>query len=190
MDDNANEGSSVLIARSPRSKCHGRTTGCTSSLTTPQRRRLSSTPGTPRASPSTPRRREPKSVQLPGNESGADTQITTLITTHHHKDHSGGNEKFVRSAAVPGCVEAERQLSLHQGIQAYGGSSQAPGTNKVVKDGQTFKIGQDIDVKWVEPYVMWMSTDDRCLHTPCHTQDSTCFFIEDKKTDQRGVFTG
>lgn len=88
-------------------------------------------------------------------------KITTLITTHHHKDHSGGNEKF---------------LSLHQDIEAYGGSSQAPGTNKVVKDGQTFKIGQDIDVK--------------CLHTPCHTQDSTCFFVEDKKTDQRGVFTG
>lgn len=30
----------------------------------------------------------------------------------------------------------------------------------------------------------------RCLHTPCHTQDSTCFYLEDKKADQRGVFTG
>ena len=33
-------------------------------------------------------------------------------------------------------------------------------------------------------------THCRCLHTPCHTQDSICFFIEDKKTKQRGVFTG
>ena len=28
------------------------------------------------------------------------------------------------------------------------------------------------------------------LHTPCHTQDSICFYVEDKKTGQRGVFTG
>lgn len=30
----------------------------------------------------------------------------------------------------------------------------------------------------------------RCLATPCHTQDSICFYIEDKKTSERGVFTG
>lgn len=91
----------------------------------------------------------------------AGVKVTTLITTHHHFDHSGGNEKF---------------LSLHGELKAYGGSSQAPGTNLFVKEGDTFKIGQDIDV--------------RCLHTPCHTQDSICFFIEDKKTNERGVFTG
>lgn len=33
-------------------------------------------------------------------------------------------------------------------------------------------------------------TMSRCLHTPCHTQDSICFYIEDKKTNERGVFTG
>ncbi|KAK8858538.1 hydroxyacylglutathione hydrolase [Kwoniella newhampshirensis] len=88
-------------------------------------------------------------------------EVTTLLTTHHHDDHSGGNTKF---------------LSLHSGLRAYGGSKQAPGTNTIVKEGDTFKIGQDIDVK--------------CLHTPCHTQDSICFFLEDKKANQRGVFTG
>jgi len=88
-------------------------------------------------------------------------KVTTLITTHHHDDHSGGNTKF---------------LSLHSGLKAYGGSDKAPGTNTIVKEGDTFKIGEDIDVK--------------CLHTPCHTQDSICFYIEDKKTNQRGVFTG
>ncbi|EIW73671.1 hypothetical protein TREMEDRAFT_25740 [Tremella mesenterica DSM 1558] len=87
-------------------------------------------------------------------------KVTSLITTHHHNDHSGGNEKF---------------LSLHPGINAYGGSSKSAGTNVVVGDGDTFKIG-NIDV--------------RCMHTPCHTQDSICFFVEDKETDQRGVFTG
>jgi len=32
--------------------------------------------------------------------------------------------------------------------------------------------------------------DIRCLATPCHTQDSICFYLEDSKTNQRGVFTG
>jgi glyoxylase-like metal-dependent hydrolase (beta-lactamase superfamily II) len=32
--------------------------------------------------------------------------------------------------------------------------------------------------------------NDRCLATPCHTQDSICFYLEDTKTNQRGVFTG
>jgi len=39
---------------------------------------------------------------------------------------------------------------------------------------------------------VWISVDKlrRCVHTPCHTQDSICFYIEDKKTNERGVFTG
>lgn len=42
------------------------------------------------------------------------------------------------------------------------------------KHGETFKIGERISVK--------------ALHTPCHTQDSVCYFMEDG--DQRVVFTG
>ncbi|KAK6908142.1 hydroxyacylglutathione hydrolase [Kwoniella mangroviensis CBS 8507] len=88
-------------------------------------------------------------------------EVTSLITTHHHNDHSGGNSKL---------------LSLHPGLKAYAGSNQSPGTNVIVKEGDTFKLGQDIDVK--------------CYHTPCHTQDSICFYVEDKKTGEKGVFTG
>ncbi|ODN81725.1 hydroxyacylglutathione hydrolase, variant 1 [Cryptococcus amylolentus CBS 6039] len=91
----------------------------------------------------------------------AGVNVTSLITTHHHDDHSGGNSKF---------------LSLHPDLKAYGGSAQSPGTNIVVKDGDTFTIGDDISVK--------------CHHTPCHTQDSICFYLEDKKTGEKGVFTG
>lgn len=40
--------------------------------------------------------------------------------------------------------------------------------------GETFKIGERITVK--------------ALHTPCHTQDSICYFMQDG--DQRVVFTG
>jgi len=87
--------------------------------------------------------------------------VTSLITTHHHQDHSGGNEGF---------------LASQTGVKAYGGSKKAPGTDTIVKDGDTFRIGENINVK--------------CLATPCHTQDSICFYLEDTKTNQRGVFTG
>ncbi|EKC98187.1 hydroxyacylglutathione hydrolase [Trichosporon asahii var. asahii CBS 8904] len=57
------------------------------------------------------------------------SQVTRLITTHHHFDHSGGNEAF-----------------LHPGIKVYAGSDKAPGANEIVKDGDEFDIG-DIHVK-------------------------------------------
>ncbi|KAL1412909.1 Cytoplasmic glyoxalase II [Vanrija albida] len=87
-------------------------------------------------------------------------KVTTLITTHHHHDHSGGNLAF---------------LDLHPGLKAVGGSNQGPGTNTIVKDGDEFKLG---------------SLHVKALATPCHTQDSICFFVEDKAKGQRGVFTG
>ena len=34
------------------------------------------------------------------------------------------------------------------------------------------------------------SLDVTALHTPCHTQDHICYFVEDKAKDQRYVFTG
>ena len=41
-------------------------------------------------------------------------------------------------------------------------------------NGETFKIGSGITVT--------------ALHTPCHTQDSICYFLEDG--NDRAVFTG
>lgn len=40
-------------------------------------------------------------------------------------------------------------MSLHSGLKAYGGSKQGQGTNAIVKEGDTFKIGEDIDVRSV-----------------------------------------
>ncbi|KAK9898727.1 Metallo-hydrolase/oxidoreductase [Cystobasidium minutum MCA 4210] len=84
-----------------------------------------------------------------------------LITTHHHHDHAGGNEEFKKQ---------------FPGVTVYGGSSQVAGLTKKVNDGDSFKVGENIKVTG--------------YHTPCHTQDSTCFFVEDSGKDQRGVFTG
>ncbi|KAG9123706.1 Cytoplasmic glyoxalase II [Ceratobasidium sp. 392] len=89
-------------------------------------------------------------------------KLTALITTHHHADHSGGNKEF---------------HSVYPDVPVYGGSDQVPALTNLVKDGDTFGIGDNVKVK--------------CLATPCHTQDSICYYVEDKtRSEERGVFTG
>ena len=54
------------------------------------------------------------------------------------------------------------------------GGKDCEAVTRTPKHGETFKIGDGISVK--------------ALHTPCHTQDSICWFMEDG--DERVVFTG
>lgn len=54
------------------------------------------------------------------------------------------------------------------------GGKDCKSVTKTPADGETWKIGERITIK--------------ALHTPCHTQDSICYFLEDGS--QRAVFTG
>lgn len=65
------------------------------------------------------------------------------------------------------------QLKQFKGLQVIGGKDCASVT-KTPAHGEEFKIGDRISVK--------------ALHTPCHTQDSVCYYMQDG--DQRVVFTG
>lgn len=91
-------------------------------------------------------------------------QLVAGITTHHHFDHSGGNKDFA---------------SKFPDAPIYGGSDKIPALTKLVKDKDEFTLG-DIHVK--------------CLATPCHTQDSICYYVTDtvnqKHPHPGGVFTG
>ncbi|GBE82363.1 Probable hydroxyacylglutathione hydrolase [Sparassis crispa] len=93
----------------------------------------------------------------------AGVQIIASITTHHHYDHSGGNQAF--AATFPG-------------VPIYGGSHKAPAVTSIVKDKDEFTIGDAISVK--------------CLATPCHTQDSICYYVTSSSgaSHSGGVFTG
>jgi hydroxyacylglutathione hydrolase len=90
-------------------------------------------------------------------------QIVAALTTHHHFDHSGGNEKFA---------------ATFSGSPIYGGSDRVKAVTKIVKDKDEFSLADNLHV--------------RCLATPCHTKDSICYYVTDKsKQDQPGgVFTG
>jgi len=85
--------------------------------------------------------------------------LAAIMNTHHHWDHAGGNIK----------------LSAHPGIKVPKiiGGKDCEGVTFTPQDGESFKIG-DISIK--------------ALYTPCHTQDSICWLMED--TTGRVIFTG
>ncbi|KAL1976024.1 hypothetical protein VTN31DRAFT_4416 [Thermomyces dupontii] len=85
-------------------------------------------------------------------------KLKAIINTHHHWDHAGGNTEILKEFGK---------------LEVLGGRDCAAVT-KTPAHGETLKIGDRITVK--------------ALHTPCHTQDSICWFFEDG--NQRAVFTG
>ncbi|TQS32203.1 hypothetical protein Golomagni_07490, partial [Golovinomyces magnicellulatus] len=85
--------------------------------------------------------------------------LTAVVNTHHHWDHAGGNGKLLGDLGTPK-------------LKIIGGKD-CEGVSQTPAHGETFKIG-DITVKGV--------------HTPCHTQDSICYFMED--STGKVVFTG
>jgi hydroxyacylglutathione hydrolase len=85
-------------------------------------------------------------------------KLSAIINTHHHWDHAGGNEELLSELGQP--------------LEIIGGKD-CKKVTKTPAHGTTFNIG-DIAVK--------------ALHTPCHTQDSICFFMQDG--EDKVVFTG
>ena len=65
------------------------------------------------------------------------------------------------------------QLAEFKGLSVVGGKD-CEAVTRTPKHDETFKIGSGITVK--------------ALHTPCHTQDSICWFMEDGA--EKVVFTG
>lgn len=91
----------------------------------------------------------------------SDLNLQSIVNTHHHWDHSGGNSKMLEQ--------------LKQKIPIKGGKD-CQVVTETPKDRSTFDLGKNIKVT--------------ALYTPCHTQDSICWFAEDKAKNQRAVFTG
>ncbi|XP_028669666.1 hydroxyacylglutathione hydrolase, mitochondrial isoform X2 [Erpetoichthys calabaricus] len=88
-------------------------------------------------------------------------KLTTVLTTHHHWDHAGGNAKLVKM--VPG-------------LKVYGGDPRVDALTQKVTHYDTFKVG---------------SLNVKCLFTPCHTSGHICYFVsKEKSPDPPAVFTG
>ncbi|KAJ2617128.1 Cytoplasmic glyoxalase II [Coemansia sp. RSA 1365] len=101
---------------------------------------------------------EPEKVHSAVKETGM--ELKTMLTTHHHADHAGGNQKIVES--IPSLV-------------VYGGDSRIPKMTHQLHDGDEFEVG---------------SLRVCAMQTFGHTTSSICYYIQDPSTDQRVVFTG
>ncbi|KAI7924465.1 hypothetical protein M0657_004631 [Pyricularia oryzae] len=91
-------------------------------------------------------------------ESG-EINLKAIVNTHHHWDHSGGNKKFRDALELPD-------------LPIIGGKN-CEAVTTTPANGEGFPFGS-IQVKG--------------LYTPCHTQDSICWFMQDG--DDKVVFTG
>lgn len=90
--------------------------------------------------------------------------MKSILTTHHHWDHAGGNEKLVEKFAE----------SHSSALEVYGGDDRIGAlTNKVTQD-DIVRLG---------------NLTIRCLFTPCHTTGHICYFLESEK-GEHAVFTG
>jgi len=76
-------------------------------------------------------------------------KLTSVLCTHHHWDHAGGNVELI--AKKPG-------------LAVFGADARIPEINYVVKDKEEFKIGN------VTIQALW---------THCHTKGSISYYAKD-----------
>ncbi|CAF0730074.1 unnamed protein product [Adineta ricciae] len=89
-------------------------------------------------------------------------KLTTILTTHHHYDHAGGNSKMLEM------MGAEKDQ-----IQVVGGDKSLQALTHPVKDNEKLQIGE---------------LEVTCLSTPCHTAGHVCYVVSDGR--EQAVFTG
>ncbi|XP_016045896.1 hydroxyacylglutathione hydrolase, mitochondrial isoform X3 [Erinaceus europaeus] len=88
-------------------------------------------------------------------------KLTTVLTTHHHWDHAGGNEKLVK---------------LQPGLKVYGGDDRIGALTHRATHLSTLQVG---------------SLHVKCLWTPCHTSGHVCYFVsKPNSSESPAVFTG
>ncbi|VDP19608.1 unnamed protein product [Schistosoma margrebowiei] len=94
-------------------------------------------------------------------------RLESILTTHHHSDHAGGNLDLVTKYRKQGL----------EGVKVYGGDDRIGGLTDTVSHGHKIKIGSNLNVC--------------CLATPCHTTGHICYLVTEENSTKEGVvFTG
>uniref|UniRef100_A0A2S2Q371 hydroxyacylglutathione hydrolase n=1 Tax=Sipha flava TaxID=143950 RepID=A0A2S2Q371_9HEMI len=88
-------------------------------------------------------------------------KLTTVLTTHHHWDHAGGNKELINS-------------NKNDKFTVIGGDDRIYGLTVMIdKHGVDLQLG---------------SLNIKCLRTPCHTTGHVCYYVTAGK--EGVVFTG
>lgn len=87
-------------------------------------------------------------------------ELKAIVNTHHHWDHAGGNKAFHKQ---------------HPDLPIIAGSDSSLVTYTPSHE-EVIDLGDQLSIT--------------ALHTPCHTQDSICYYVKDSKTNEKAVFTG
>ncbi|CAH8628371.1 unnamed protein product [Heterobilharzia americana] len=93
--------------------------------------------------------------------------LISVLTTHHHWDHAGGNVDLIAKCKEQGLGT----------LKVYGGDDRIGGLTDAVSHGYQLKVGNNLIV--------------HCLATPCHTTGHICYHVTEEDTTKEGaVFTG
>lgn len=87
-------------------------------------------------------------------------ELKAIVNTHHHWDHAGGNKTFHKK---------------YPDLPIIGGKDSELVTY-TPSHREVIDLGDNVSIT--------------ALHTPCHTQDSICYYVKDSKTGEKAVFTG
>jgi hydroxyacylglutathione hydrolase len=87
-------------------------------------------------------------------------QITQIVNTHEHRDHTGGNQPLVERTRA--------KLLAH-----HGAGARIPGMDRGLKAGDVVKVGKTVVLE--------------ALDTPGHTMSHVCLL---SKTDEPALFCG
>ncbi|WCJ20117.1 Hydroxyacylglutathione hydrolase cytoplasmic [Euphorbia peplus] len=103
---------------------------------------------------------EPDKILEALNQHGGDLKL--VLTTHHHWDHAGGNQKM---------------KELFPGIQVCGGSlDNVQACTHNLHNGDKLTLGSHLTIL--------------ALHTPCHTNGHISYYVTSHHAQNPAVFTG
>ena len=86
--------------------------------------------------------------------------ITQILNTHHHRDHTGGNEQVMAATGAPVLAHANAK-------------DQIDGIDRGLKAGDVIKVGRSVELE--------------CLDTPGHTMSHICVVAH---SDRAALFCG
>ncbi|CAI5759014.1 unnamed protein product [Candida verbasci] len=103
---------------------------------------------------------EPKDIAKYLKQYNPKFELKAIVNTHHHYDHSDGNVEF---------------HSKYPDLPIIAGKD-SPLVTYTPSHEEIIDLGDNLSIA--------------ALHTPCHTQDSICYYVKDNKTNEKAVFTG